>query len=452
MVYSKRSVRAAVLLVTITAAACSATPTPSPSVAGPTGSATASGSVTPLASPATKATPPPTAPAATTQPGVAEPIAGRWASAGELLGAGEWLETHRTNAVPFGSSKILVLGADNICTPGGAWRTSALAQIGTATGGWTSGPSLPRPRDYFVAAPLPGGSVIVAGGTAGYFDSPGYQSFISTERLSPGSGAWTRAADLTQARSMPTGAVLQDGRVLLAAGYFTNQPAELELRMLDSAELYDPTANTWTPTGSLEEARYGAGAVTLADGRVLVVGGWGDVSGNNAGPLYGSHGALASSEVFDPGSESWTSVGSVPVEVTQPNLVALPDGGALIVADGRPFRFDPRSGAWSGTGAMVTRAVDRTLVPLIDGRVLAAGGAVGDGEEVHYIAKAEIYDPATDRWAATARMPTPRSGGTGLLTGNGSVVIVGGSEIEPDRGVPSCPIAATGAVRFQLGG
>jgi hypothetical protein len=345
-----------------------------------------------------------------------------------------------------------VVGADNICTPGGAWDTSALVEIGTATGGWTSGASLLRPREYFVLAPLPGGSALVAGGTAGYVDSPGFQSFISTFRLSPGSESWTRAADLTQARSMPVGTVLRDGRVLLAGGYFTNEPAESRLRMLDSAEIYDPAADTWTPTGSLNEARYGAGAVTLVDGRVLVVGGWADVSDNSAGPLYGSHRTLASSEVFDPRHGSWTSVGSLPVELTLPDLVALPDGGALVVAAGQAFRFDPRSGAWSGTGAMATRAVDRTLVALADGRVLAAGGAVGEGHEVRYIAKAEIYDPATDRWAATARMPTPRSGGTGLLMGNGPVVIVGGSEIEPNLGAPSCPTAATDALRFQLGG
>lgn len=402
-----------------------------------------------MTSPATTAAAPPTAPPITTEP----EVAGRWASAGELLGTGDsWPGRIRTNAVPFGSDRILVVGADNICTPGGAWDTSPLSEIGNATGRWTAGASLPRPRDYFVLSRLPRGAALVAGGTAGYVDSPGFQSFISTFRLAPGSDSWARAADLTQARSMPAGSVLRDGRVLLAGGYYTNEPAEPQLRMIDSAEVYDPAADTWTPTGSLHEARYGAGAVTLADGRVLVVGGWADVNGNGAAPLYGgSHRTLASSEVFDPRHGRWTSMGAVPVELALPGLVALPDGGALVIAGGRAYRFDPKGSSWSRTGAMVTRAVDRVLVGLSDGRVLAAGGTVGEGSDIRYIAVAEVYDPATDRWAATAPMPSPRGGGSGVLLGDGSVVIVGGSD-EAGQGAPSCPRSVTSSVRFELGG
>ena len=55
--------------------------------------------------------------------------------------------------------------------------------------------------------------------------------------------------------------------------------------LLASAELYDPGSGSWTATGNMVEVRDGHRATLLLDGTVLVAGG-----------------AEASAELYDPGS------------------------------------------------------------------------------------------------------------------------------------------------------
>jgi N-acetylneuraminic acid mutarotase len=62
---------------------------------------------------------------------------------------------------------------------------------------------------------------------------------------------------------------------------------------LASAELYDPSSLSWTATANMNEAHFGQTATLLRDGKVLVVGGYNR-----------SLNALASAELYDPGTGS----------------------------------------------------------------------------------------------------------------------------------------------------
>lgn len=341
---------------------------------------------------------------------------------------------------------VLMAGSDNICTPGEAWSESVLSDVWDPDAQrWEPAGDLPRPRDRFVVVSLPDGSALAVGGTTDDEEAP--QSFLSTLRFDPGTSRWERSGDLTVARSYPSGSALRNGRVLIAGGYFVDGGAGAE-RMHGSAEIFDPEPGTWSRTGALIEPRAGASAVTLADGRVLIVGGFGrsGVSWVHLGD------PLASAELFDPTTGTWSSAGRLPLTDVSPSLVALPDGGALLVAGSTALRFDVGSGTWTATGPMVSDVDGRTLVALADGRVLAAGGTVGHSDRFEpYIRRAEVYDPSTNRWLATERMPAPRAYATGLLLEDGSVLVAGGGT-ETILGAPSCPAAAYDTFRFVPGG
>src|SRR5450631_2265432 len=64
---------------------------------------------------------------------------------------------------------------------------------------------------------------------------------------------WTATGSLATARGGHTATLLPNGKVLVAGGEGTSVSNEY----LASAELYDPASGTWTATGSLATAREG---------------------------------------------------------------------------------------------------------------------------------------------------------------------------------------------------
>ncbi len=342
------------------------------------------------------------------------------------------------------------MGSDNICTPGWAWEESAAAEVfDPATGTWSATESLNAPRDGFVAVALDDGRVLVTGGVTSAEPGEGvFGAYSSTKLYDPPAGTWSGTSLLNTARFEPAAALLHDGTVLVAGGTYIDDTNQTDLA---SAEIYDPESGRWSRTGDIGPARSGARAVTLTNGRVLLVGGSGPDSDNAP---------FARAEIYDPASEFWLAAGSLALPREDFALVALPDGGALVVGGisggetaavtATAERFDPRTG-WSSAGSMQSAAANRTAVLLGDGRVLVAGGLAGPDFTMGSvaIADAEIYDPATNTWTATTPLPEPRERASVVTLADRSVLVVGG-----DRGylgepsTPWCPEPVAAAVRY----
>src|SRR4051794_41672407 len=108
-------------------------------------------------------------------------------------------------------------------------------------------------RSQHTATLLPNGKVLIAGGArwtrsgAELRDCyvPGIGCILaSAELFDPGPGTFSRTGDMTTARRMHTATLLADGRILIAGGYIGRGA-------IASAELYDPSTGTFTATGNM---------------------------------------------------------------------------------------------------------------------------------------------------------------------------------------------------------
>jgi len=208
---------------------------------------------------------------------------------------------------------------------------------------------------------------------------------------------------LVVGRQIHTATTLADGRVLVAGGFDDRDGA------LASAVIFDPTKNAFSPTGSLAEARGWHTATLLADERVLIAGGGPPSWATGQGPF------LASAELFDPTTGTFSPTGSMTSRRTGHTATLLANGRVLIAGgndtDGHGVAsaelYDPRTGTFSATGSMTSARTFHTATLLTDGRVLITGG-VTNGSPAPSLASAELYDPRTGTFSATGSMISAR--------------------------------------------
>lgn len=256
---------------------------------------------------------------------------------------------------------------------------------------------------------LPGASSLTGG--AGTFSatlaSVGSQTLTATDTLKAEITGSSNSIDVTAnsnphgfqptgdmgtERAAHTATLLANGKVLITGGF--NGEA-----VLATAELFDPATGTFTPTGDMTTPRFSHAATLLANGKVLITGG--------------------SSTLAD------LATHNVRLAVLRANGRALVtndsgDSGDLATAE----LYDPATGTFTATAAMSEPRSEHTATLLGSGKVLVAGGAA---DQV-----AELYDPATGAFTPTIGPLTVggRWGCTATLLNDGTVLIAGGRDAE----------------------
>ncbi|HEY7637852.1 MAG TPA: kelch repeat-containing protein [Gemmatimonadales bacterium] len=192
---------------------------------------------------------------------------------------------------------------------------------------------------------------------------------------------------------------------------------------LSSAEIFIEASHTFALTGSMGEARSRHAAAALPDGRVLITGGLVPVG---AGPATTD---VASAEIFDPASGTFSPTGDMTTKRFNHSAIAL-DDGRILVLGGNGLKsaevFDAASGSFTAIADMNSvHGLGHRAVKLQDGRVLVVGGDAGT---IQPTAVAEIFDPATNEFTVIGNMSTPRMLHFAVVLGDGTVLIGGGQD------------------------
>ena len=202
-------------------------------------------------------------------------------------GIGAVISGSGTSTGPISANTTYTLTVSN------AFEGFTTAQVTVMVGVFTATGSLTVARRGHTATLLGSGKVLIAGGNGSA------NGLASAELYDPASGTFSPTGSMTVARWSHTATLLNNGKVLIAGGEFYNSGGSVA--SLASAELYDPTAGTFTAASDMTLARTDHTATLLPSGMVLVAGGDGG-NGENA---------VASAELYDPTAGTFSATGNM---------------------------------------------------------------------------------------------------------------------------------------------
>ncbi len=297
-------------------------------------------------------------------------------STGFLISSATPMLTAKMNHVAsaMADGRVLVCGGYN----GAVLADSQI--YNPSTNAWSSVAALPAARSSASAALLGDGRVLVCGG----WDGSAASSVAWTYAAS--TNTWAQVASMPTAKSRHLAVALSDGRVLVCGGY----GGAGGNTWLKEAHIYSGTTNTWTAVASTRSNHVTFAGGLLGNGKVLVCGGM-DIS---SFPSYTSF-----AEVFDPASNTWSQVASLPVGVSGNFGASI--GGNLLVMGGYNetsgvqtgvYVYNASANTWTASTPL-TQATSFAAAAAVGSRVFVCGGGVSDAyaPTQTYVSTAKIY-------------------------------------------------------------
>jgi hypothetical protein len=208
----------------------------------------------------------------------------------------------------------------------------------------------------------------------------------------------------------------------------------------ERTEIYDPATDRWTEVGSLNKPRGVPQLVALPDGAAMVLGG---VNEQDEG--------FSSTKVYSPSDRLW-SPGPLMIRAGVNAAVALTDGTVIAVVGEETEVLDPGAAAWRRSTPPPPKLFVERLLLLADGEVLAVGSNDNEDRDPVYL----TFDPDRETWTPIAAASSSRNDVIAL--DDGSILVVGSGDdgigVErydraTDRWVSGAPMA-TGRYLSQV--
>jgi hypothetical protein len=190
---------------------------------------------------------------------------------------------------------------------------------------------------------------------------------------------------------------------------------------LPSVYALPPNPIAWAEKAPIPYATAQAGVIGGLDGRIYVMGGYDNASVSTP---------ISSASVYDPRTNSWSSIASLPTATRGPGI-AVGNTGLIYVISGYSGSgditnvqvYNATGNAWAAGTPIPTAAWMPGATTGIDGRIYVAGGEVGSGPS----SILQIYNPSTKTWSSGASMTTARRQFQLVSAPNGLIYAIGGN-------------------------
>lgn len=297
---------------------------------------------------------------------------------------------------------------------------------------------------------LPSGRILVVGDQLN-----GADSYSLAATFDPATSSWDLVGQIAQYPYPARMAALPDGRVLFTGGRALVISATNNY--VPESHLFEPVQGEWTSVPALPTALRGHSAVSLPDGRIVVIGGRGGDTYQSAvyalepsatlAPLpapraYANAALLPNGQIlvvggftagdmpltsvlaYDPVGNTWRTLPSPGASALRgASLTRLNDGRFLLACDLTFQCFDPATETWSLARPLQFERHAHSATLLTDGRVLLAGGANWSGP---LQATAEIVDPISNLSTRVADLKQARAVHVAARLPDGKVMVSDG--------------------------
>jgi N-acetylneuraminic acid mutarotase len=254
--------------------------------------------------------------------------------------------------------------------------------------------------------------------------SPSWQATNKVSRYDPTTNTWDARAPMPL-RLTHIGVASDDRFIYVAGGYITNSQG-IQIFASKSAFKYDTQTNAWTSLPNLPLAR-GAGATVLVNRTLHFFGG---VDLNRVDRT--DHWTLNLDNV----SAGWVTKAALPVRKN--HLGAAVVNGKIYAVGGQigtddatgnqssVYAFDPSTNTWTAVASLPkVRSHIGGATFAFDGKIVVAGGITAGGSFGQSLNDVTIYDPVTNKWSVMTALPQIRHSISATVV-SGKIVAVGG--------------------------